>query len=82
MHSQQDDDEDPCKTIMRCSDGPRREQTTPRFGHDSIQYEPFVNQLAMTRRSADQYADPRLRRARIEALFRPPDPLFHPPQLS
>lgn len=82
MQSQQDRDEDPCKNMMRCSDGPRREQTSQRVAHDTIQYEQFFNDLLTTRRLVDLFSDPRLRRSRLEALFRPPDPPFHPPQLS
>ena len=82
VQSQDGGHEDPCKTLIRCSDGPGRNQPVLKLSHDILQYSNFFDNLLSTPRWSDLHKDPRLRRGPVLALFRPSDPLFHPPKVS
>lgn len=73
--------EDLCKTLIRCSDGPRQEQPVPASGHDLSQSNPLLDYFAHARPFVI-HKDPRIPRSRIRGLSRPVDPHFHPPELS
>jgi hypothetical protein len=82
VQSQDNPDEDPCKTLILCSDGPRQDHRVPKFGHDILQYSTLFDGLLAAPRWADLYKDPRLRRRPLHPLSRSLDPLFHPPKIS
>lgn len=82
VHSQHDQHEDLCKTLIRCSETSRQEQQAPSFGHEVIQRNNFVESLTSSRHWDETYKDPQIRRARISELSRPIIPPFHPPELS
>ena len=82
VQSQDTQHEDPCRTMIRCSDGPRQDQTLQKLSHNVLPYNNFVIGSLNPRRWADLHKDPRLSRLGVYPLFRPPDPLFHPPKIS
>ncbi|HKP68185.1 MAG TPA: hypothetical protein VJV05_02800, partial [Pyrinomonadaceae bacterium] len=73
VQSQDSGHDDPCKTMIRCSDGPRQDQTL-KLTHDVLQYNNVFNASLSPRQWADLHQDPRLRRPLLYPLFRPPDP--------
>lgn len=81
VQSQDNGHEDPCKTLIQCSDGTRPDQSAPKFAH-LLQYGAFGDGLFPVRRWIDLHKDPRLRRRPLHPLVRPSDPLFHPPEIS
>jgi len=74
--------EDPCKTLVRCTDGRRQNHEVPTPGHDLSQHNAFLDQFGNSRRMDSVYQDPRIARAKINELFRPVSPPFHPPEIS
>ena len=72
--------DDPCKTMI-CSDGQRRDQGF-KFSHESSQHNAYFGPLS---RSKDR---PQLETGRLShsslvvGISRPPDPAFHPPEIS
>lgn len=73
--------EDPCKTLVRCTDGRRQDQKVPNLGHDLSQHNAFLDRLSNSNRLDGIIADPRISRANVHELFRPVSPPFHPPEL-
>ena len=72
--------EDPCKTMIRCSDGPRQDQNL-KVSHDLLQYNKLFTVSLSPRRRADLNKYPRLRRRTNYPLFRTTEPLFNPPKV-
>lgn len=74
--------EDPCQTLVLCSDGRQKDRQSKASGHDPAQHNALFDSSRMSvvtkfddRRSSFDYSP-------AEAIFRPPDPPFHPPQIS
>ena len=78
-YSNENGHEDPCKTLVRCSDGQR--QQVLKLSHDVTQHNGFVPRLSDIRQAAVLYVNPLFPRSNLVGLFRPPDPPFHPPEL-
>lgn len=74
--------EDPCKTLIQCSDGRRQDQQIPSFTHDANQHNGFVPRLSDLGKAGMFYGDKLFSPSNLIGLFRPPDPLFHPPELN
>jgi len=74
--------DDPCKTLIVCSDSKRKDQQLPVFGHDSMQHNAMFDRGTDLDDRFDMLSEPRIPFAAAHALFRPPSPPFHPPELS
>lgn len=72
--------EDPCKTMVHGTDGSRQERPVPNLGHDLRQATTFF--YIPVSALHDLPKDPRLLRSKVNGLFRPVSPPFHPPELS
>ena len=82
ISSSEREHEDPCKTLIQCSDGRRQDQQIPSFTHDANQHNGFVPRLSDLGRSGFFNGDARFSYFNLRGLFRPPDPRFHPPELN
>ena len=73
--------DDPCRSLVLCSDSRRRDQQVPNIGHDLI---PTANlaaaSIGITPIAAADGPPSPIHTA--SGLSRPPDPHFHPPQLA
>ena len=74
--------EDPCGTLILCSDNQRRDHQTPNFGHDASQHNALFDQFSRRHLSRLPRKDPLPSSATVNGLFRPPNPPFHPPKNS
>ena len=81
-YSKESGHDDPCQTLVRCSDSPRQNQHVLKLSHDASQHNGFVPKLSALGRTAGLHDGLRFAHSNQRALFRPPDPLFHPPELS
>jgi len=81
ISSSEREHEDPCKTLIQCSDG-RRQDQVPSFTHDANRHNGFVPRLSDLTRTELFYANAAFSPSNLIGLFRPPDPLFHPPELN
>lgn len=81
-HAEHAEHEDLCKTLIRCSDAPGKDQLVPNFGHDLVPQSVFRDGLQNVDRQFYLRKDPRLRHPLISGLARPSNPPFHPPELS
>ncbi len=82
VYSEESGHEDPCKTLIRCSDGPSENRPVPLIGHDLSQHNALFDHHYKTRRRGGTYKDPRIIRSKISGLSRTLNPPFHPPELS
>jgi len=76
------DHEDPCSTMIMCSDGKQRDRQSQTLGHDASQHNALYDRFASLNITVGIVAEPRLPFGTAEARFRPPDPPFHPPKFS
>jgi hypothetical protein len=74
--------EDPCGTMIVCSDGRRNDQQVPGFSHDSSQHNAYLDNKSNTCRNFVIVADPLRHSSFVYGVSRPPDPAFHPPEIS
>jgi hypothetical protein len=74
--------EDPCGTLILCSDGRRNDQQVPSFSHNSSQHNAFFDSNSNTCRNYVIVSDPLGHSSFVFGISRPPDPAFHPPELS
>ena len=74
--------DDPCKSLVLCSDNKRNERQLPGFSHDSMQHNAMFDRGADLDDQFDLLGDTRIPFATGYTLFRPPTPPFHPPELS
>ena len=72
--------DDPCKTLI-CTDGQRKDQGT-RFSHDSSQHNALFHPPARAYRQLARGIISRPHSSSVSGIFRPPDPAFHPPEVS
>ena len=82
IYSNENSHEDPCKTLVRCSDGQRQNQHVLKLTHNTSQHNGFVPRLCALGRAGVFHDDGRFAQTNLRALFRPPDPLFHPPEIN
>jgi hypothetical protein len=73
--------EDPCGTMILCSDGRRNDQV-PSISHDASQHNAYFDNRSNTGRNFVIVADPLRHSSFVFGLSRPPDPAFHPPEIS
>ena len=74
--------DDPCKTLVLCRDGQRKDRQLPGFGHDAAQHNALFDRSAYLLADSIILSDVIIPFSTEDGLFRPPDPPFHPPQLS
>jgi hypothetical protein len=72
--------EDPCRTLV-CSEGQRKDQGL-RFSHDASQHNAFFQPLSKIEQRLGAPADRLSHGSLILGISRPPDPAFHPPEIS
>lgn len=82
LSASQDGDEDPCQTLVLCSDGKNKDQQTTNLGHDASQHNGLFDHLSDIRPLNGSSLDPQLPFAAAYRIFRPPSPPFHPPELA
>jgi hypothetical protein len=73
--------EDPCGTLVLCSDGRRNDQQVS-FSHDASQHNAYLDNRSNTCRNSVIVSDPLGHSSFVFGISRPPDPAFHPPELS
>jgi hypothetical protein len=72
--------EDPCQTLVLCSDGKRHDQQTTHFSHDASQHNALFDRMSGLTSSQVTFPDVQIPRAAADGLFRPKSPPFHPPK--
>jgi len=74
------DHEDPCQTMVLCSDGKSRDQQTKTLGHDASQHNGLLDALRNLHPLVASFREPSMTFSWADRLFRPPSPPFHPPK--
>ena len=74
--------DDPCKTLIVCSDSKRKDQQLPTFSHDSMQHNAMFDRGSDLQNQFDMRSEARIPFGAAHTLFRPPSPPFHPPEIS
>jgi hypothetical protein len=74
--------DDPCKTLVVCGEGSRKDHKPANLTHNSSQHNGVIDHLSQIRTRIDVHNDPPIHPKEAHALFRPPDLPFHPPRLS
>lgn len=74
--------EDPCDTLILCSDGKQKDRQMPSFSHDSAQHNAIFDRSIGIRTEVVVTKDRPIPLASSSRLFRPIDPPFHPPEFS
>ena len=74
--------EDPCRSLVLCSDNKQRDRQAPKLGHDATQHNGLIDVLASLRPNVAVAGDVPIPLGSGDALFRPPKPPFHPPKQS
>lgn len=74
--------EDPCGTLIMCSEGRKRDQQVPSISHDASQHNALFDRLAGMRNLGGIEQDQPISFDDANAIFRPPLPPFHPPKAS
>ena len=74
--------EDPCQTLVLCSDGKRKDQQAPNFGHDASQHNALFDGQSDVFPQTGSQKDAAIPFTTSHCLFRPPSPPFQPPRLS
>lgn len=78
----EDHREDPCDTLVLCSDTRGRDRQTVSSGHNAVQHNGVLDGLFSPVVIAALRGDPPLFSSTANRLFRPPNPPFHPPKLT
>ncbi len=71
--------EDPCQTLILCSDG-RQDQQTRHFMHDASQHNGLVDVFASLCPHLKALRERKISFGDAARIFRPPKPPFHPPK--
>jgi len=80
MSARESDHEDPCQTLVLCSDNRQKDQQTPSFSHDASQHNGLVDIFAALQPKLTQLRERRIAFATAERIFQPPEPPFNPPK--
>lgn len=73
--------DDPCRSLIVCSDSQRKDRQMPTFSHE-VMHNGLLDLMSAFRPRIDVQGDSSIPFATANFLFRPPDPAFHPPELS
>lgn len=82
ISSSKDGHDDPCKYLVLCGNGTRRDQQVPNFTHDLAQQNISLGPVSDFCPLGEVREQPRLGFPETSRLFRPTSPPFHPPELS
>ncbi len=74
--------DDPCKSLIICSDSKRKDQQVPNFGHDITHHNALLDARSGLFTQIGFDKDSRIPFTTAHCLFRPPSPPFHPPEIS
>jgi len=74
--------DDPCQSLVLCSDNKQKDQQLPGFSHDSMQHNAMFDRPWELLNQTGIEQEARIPYSTAHALFRPPSPPFHPPELS
>ena len=72
--------EDPCQTLVLCSDNRQKDQQTLKLGHDASQHNALFDLLPRLGSQVEYLSKTLIPFETGEAVFRPPQPPFHPPK--
>lgn len=73
---------DPCETLVMCSQSRQRDQQQPRFGHETVQHNGLAGLFDVSETFYQARSDLSHMHSNIGEIFRPPDPPFQPPKRS
>lgn len=82
ISANEDGHDDPCKYLILCGNGTRKDQQAPNFSHDSAQYNALLERLSDFHPQVDLRERPPTRFGPTQGLFQPTSPPFLPPELS
>lgn len=74
--------EDPCKTLILCSDSKQKDQQLPKLRHDSSQHNALFDLNRGIATQAGTQKEPKIPFGTAHCLFRPKSPPFQPPKTS
>lgn len=74
--------DDPCQTLVMCSQSRQRDQQQPRYGHETVQHNGLSSVFELDQDLFDRRSDLTHLRSSVGEIFRPPDPPFQPPKRS
>ncbi len=74
--------EDPCQTLILCSESRHERQELPNVGHQTAQQNALLDLFSPIPSANDLRKEPRIPFGNGEAIFRPISPPFSPPKLS
>lgn len=72
--------DDPCQTLVMCSQSRQRDQQQPRFGHETVQHNGLVGLFDINTPLFDPCSSRASLHSSTREIFRPPDPPFQPPE--
>ncbi|MBX3281253.1 MAG: hypothetical protein KF756_02130 [Acidobacteria bacterium] len=76
------DSEDPCQTLVLCSNNREKERQTASFTHDKVQHNGLIGGFILPPVEAAGSDPSNFVFPETRPRFRPPDLLFRPPELS
>lgn len=82
VFTEEDGHDDPCKTLVVCSEGSRKDHKPANPTHNLSQHNGLIDHLSQIRTKIDVHGDPLIPFENAHALFRAPNPPFHPPRIS
>ena len=82
IYSHESGHDDPCKTLVLCSDSNRKDKQMPNLGHDATQHNALFDGRSSVFPQIGVQKGPKIPFTTAHSLFRPPSPPFHPPELS
>lgn len=74
--------EDPCQTLVLCSNTREKERQTASFAHDKVPHNGLFGSYQLPLAKASQTSSTAFLFPDARVRFRPPDILFRPPKLS
>ena len=73
--------DDPCRTVV-CCESRRNDQKAPNLSHDLFPYSSVIERADDDLRDEWLREEQSLSREAADRIFRPKDPLLHPPEFS
>jgi len=80
ISAHQNGNEDPCRSLILCSDNKQKDQQMPKLGHDATQHNGLLDVFAALRPKLTAIREPQIYATSGDGVFRPPKPPFHPPK--
>ena len=82
MSAVQTGHEDPCQTLVLCSDNKQKDRQTPSFSHEASQHNGLVDVFAALTPKLTALDEGSTTFDTTAPIFRPPEPPFNPPKRS